>query len=291
MAAVLQTSGPAMKAHSLVPALVLLAAPLAAETLVTGELPCLPLGTQAAVTARVDPPPGEGQTVRTYFRRLSLEVEDFYWTPMVPGEPGNFWGVLPLPEDTKLPRQALRTRRDDAWAAWWRAKEASLDRNPNGDLDQAVIDARAALGKGEKRAWMAGRDDAGLEAFLSAQQFEPAEWFVAVVDGSGRITAATPMKVAEVREDCSAPLTDEQQDLADALTVGETSAWQKDEWIFHWECEHIETRVDWRGEERGAGLCVPVVFAWWPTAAGLGAVGAIVVVDEDPPAETSPSRP
>lgn len=283
-----------MNARPLLPALLLLiAAPSAAQTIATGELPCLPLDEQAAVTARVDPPPAEGQSVRTYFRRLSLEVEDFYWTPMVAAEPGNFWGVLPLPEDERLDRQMLAAARTDPAAAWWRAKEASVDRNPNGDLDQAVIDERAAAGRAEKRSWMGERGDPELEQFVGTSPYEPAEWFVAVVDAEGRITARSPMRVAEVREDCKAPLTEEQEDLSDELTVGETTAWQRDEWVFHWECEHIETRIDWRGEEREAGPCVPVILAWWPTAAGLGALGGIIVVEDDDPRtpEVSPSRP
>lgn len=281
-----------MRAVLLALAFALAAVAVSAQEIVAGELACLPLGEHAAVTARVDPPPAEDHGVRTYFRRLSPEVEDFYWTPMVAGDPGNYWGVLPLPEDVRLERQALTTASSDATAAWWRAKEASLDRNPNGDLDQAVIDERAAAGRAEKRAWMGERADAELETFVGTSPFEPAEWFVAVVDPAGQIVARTPMRVTEVREDCKAPLTDEQEDLSNELTVGETSRWQKDEWIFHWECEDVEKRVDWQGEVRDAGPCVPVLIAWWPTAAGLGALGAIVVLDDDPPApEVSPSRP
>jgi hypothetical protein len=282
-----------MRAGPLTLLLALAAAPLSAQTVVPGDLPCLPVGEHAAVAARVDPPPAEGFGVRIYFRRLSLEVEDFYWTPMVPGESGNFWGVLPLPEDARLERQALAAARSDAAAAWWRAKEASTDRNPNRDLDQAVIDERAAVGKAEKRAWMGERDDATLDALVGTPRLEPAEWFVAVVDPSGQVVTRTPMRVAEVREDCKAPLTDEQEDLSNGLTVGETSRWQRDEWIFHWECEDVEKRVDWRGEERSAGPCVPVLVAWWPTAAGLGVLGGVLVIEDDDPRgpELSPSRP
>ncbi len=271
------------------------AAPAAAQTIVPGDLPCLPIGAHAAVTAHIDPPLAEDWTARVYFRRLSLEVEDFYWTPMVADEdqPGSWWGVLPLPVDAKFPREQLQTASTDRWAAWWKAKEASEDRNPNGDLDQAVIRERASLGKEEKRAWMGRDDDATLEQFLVAQKTEPAEWYVAVVDPDGNVTATTDLAIAEVRDDCKAPLTREQKDLSNELTVGETAEWQKDKEVFHWECEDISHRVDWQGEKRHQGPCVPVVIAWWPAAGALGVIGAITVIDQKPPSprEVSPSRP
>jgi hypothetical protein len=271
------------------------ALPAAAQTIEAGDLPCLPIGGHAAVTAHIDPPLAEGWTARVYFRRLSLEVEDFYWTPMVADQdrPGGYWGVLPLPVNARFPRERLKNASTDRWAAWWKAKEASEDRNPNGDLDQAVIRERAGQGKLEKRAWMGAEGDATLEQFLAAQKTEPAEWFVAVLDPSGKITAATDLAVAEVRDDCKAPLTREQQDLSDELTVGETAEWQKGEGVFHWECEDISHRVDWQGDTRRQGPCVPVVIAWWPVAPALGVIGLVTVIDQGPPSphEVSPSRP
>lgn len=262
-----------------------------ATSFVAGELACLPIGEHAAATALVDPPLAEDESVRVYFRRLSVEVEDFYWVEMTAAEPGNFWAVLPLPESKKLTRKELEGFTGaDRTSAWWRAKESSADRDPNRDLDADVIRERAAVGKNERRDWLVEGDPTALESWLSRQKYEPAEWFVARVDGEGRVIARSPMKVAEVREDCKAPLTDEQEDVADELRIGDTAAWQEGDVPFHWECEDIARRIDIDGDEQGQ-VC-PVAIAWWPTAAGLGALGYIVVTDDDPPApEVSPSRP
>lgn len=262
-----------------------------ATSFVAGELACLPIGEHAAATALVDPPLAEDESVRVYFRRLSVEVEDFYWVEMTAAEPGNFWAVLPLPESKKLTRKELEGfTGTDATSAWWRAKESSADRDPNRDLDADLIRERASVGKNERRDWLVEGDPAALESWLSRQKYEPAEWFVARVDGEGRVIARSPMKVAEVREDCKAPLTDEQEDVADELRIGDTAAWQEGDVPFHWECEDIARRIDIDGDEQGQ-VC-PVAIVWWPTAAGLGALGYIVVTDDDPPApEVSPSRP
>jgi hypothetical protein len=271
------------------------AAPLAAQepatSIVAGELPCLPIGEHAAATALVDPPLAEDESARVYFRRLSHEVEDFYWVEMTAAEPGNFWAVLPLPESKKLARKQLEGFTGaERTAAWWRTKESSTDRDPNRDLDADVIRERAAVGKHERRDWLVEGDAATLERWLSGQKYEPAEWFVARVDREGRVVARSPMKVTEVREDCKAPLTDEQEDVADELRIGDTAAWQEGDVPFHWECEDIARRIDIEGDEEGQ-VC-PVAIAWWPAAAGLGALGYIVVTDDDPrDPEVSPSRP
>jgi hypothetical protein len=280
---------------SLAALLILATAPAFAQapatSFVTGELPCLPIGEHAAATALVDPPLGEDESVRVYFRRLSVEVEDFYWVEMTAAEPGNFWAVLPLPESKKLTRKELEGfTGSERTAAWWRAKESSTDRDPNRDLDADVIRERAAVGKGERRDWLLDGEAAALEGWLSRQKYEPAEWFVARVDDEGRVVARSPMKVAEVREDCKAPLTDEQEDVADELRIGDTAGWQEGDVPFHWECEDIAKRIDVDGDEEGQ-VC-PVAIVWWPTAAGLGALGYIVVTDDDPRnPEVSPSRP
>lgn len=261
------------------------------STIVAGELSCLPIGEHAAATAMVDPPLAEGESVRLYFRRLSLEVEDFYWVEMTGAEPVNYWAVLPLPESRKLGRKELQGfTGSDRTAAWWRAKETSTDRDPNRDLDADLIRERAAVGKNERRDWLLDGDAAALEGWLSRQKYEPAEWFVARVDAEGRVVARSPMKVAEVREECKAPLTDEQREIADELRIGDTAAWQEGDVPFHWECEDIAGRVDIDGDEQGQ-VC-PVAIVWWPTAAGLGALGAIVITDDEPGnPEVSPSRP
>lgn len=270
------------------------ASPTVAQTLASGELPCLPLGEHAVVTARVDPPPAPdaASRVRVYFRRLSVEVEDFYWVEMISSEPGNFWAVLPLAENAQLARQELVSATADRRAAWWRAKEASEHRNPNGDLDDEVIRERAGVGRLEKRDWMSRLGDPDFERWLVEQRYEPTEWFVGVVDGEGRLVERTAMDVAPVDPECKAALTREQERESNEVRVGDTAAWQDGELPFHWECADLGERIDVNGDEDET-VC-PAAIVWWPVAGGLGAVGAIVVIDDDPPSgppEVSPSRP
>lgn len=266
--------------------------PLLAGTIVPGELPCIPAGEHAAVTARVDPPLEEGESVRVYFRRLSQEVEDFYWVEMTPDEPGNFWAVLPLPESAPASRHALEGAAGAVRAAWWKAKEASADRDPNGDLDADLIRERAAVGKDVPRDWFADfPTDEGLQDWLDAQSYEPTEWFVARVDGAGAVVERDRMRVTPVDKECRAPLTDDQRDASNELVIGDTAPWQEGDTPFHWECADIETRVAYDGDE--SGLNCPVAVVWWPAAGiALGALGAIVVYDDEPsPPEVSPSLP
>jgi hypothetical protein len=274
--------------------LTLLASPVAAQQVTPGDLPCVPTGANAAVTARVDPPPSAENSVRLYFRRLNLEVEDFYFVAMKPSGAGNFWGVLPRAESSAIGKKQLKNAASDAWAAWWRAKEASTDRDPNGDLDAGVIRERAAVGKLEKRDWMARRSDADFESWLDQQKLEPTEWYVAVVDPQGRELARSEMRLASVNGDCRTALTDQQQGAADNLVVGHTAAWQNGQKVFHWQCDGVVTRIDPQGVEHADAACRACVVGWWPHAVAgtVGALGVIAIVDEAPRhPEISPSRP
>jgi hypothetical protein len=267
-----------------------------AQSITLGPLPCLPNGENGVVTARIDPAPAAEIEVRLYFRRQSLMVEDFYYTVMVPTGGGNYWGIFPQPENSKFPEKKIRNpkKSENAWAEWWRTKEGSDDRDPNPDLDKDVIVERASLGMREKRDWMVALDDDGLQSFLRKQTTEPAEYFVALFDPAGTRLAKTPQQVVDVRDDCRAALTPHQAGYAMNLTVGETSRWQANEPVFHWECTGIVTRIDPQRVLRADEACRACVVAWWPVAAGAGALGAIVsIVDDDPggPGEVSPSRP
>jgi len=265
--------------------------PASAGTIQAGELPCIPVGEHAAVTARVDPPLEQGESVRVYFRRLSQEVEDFYWIQMTPEQPGNFWAVLPLPEAAEASRHALAGTGQSLRAAWWKAKEASENRDPNGDLNADLIRERASVGRHETRDWLAGwSDDASLQQWLDSQKYEPAEWFVARVDAEGKVIERDPMRVAGVTKDCKAPLTREQKDMSNELVIGDTADWQKGDRPFHWECADVETRIATNGDESGQSC--PVLIVWWPAAGvALGALGLIAVVEDEPPGEVSPSLP
>jgi hypothetical protein len=279
-----------------------------AQTITPGPLACLPNGDNGAVTARVEPTPSDDMSVRLYFRRLSLEVEDFYYVEMKASGGGNFWTVFPQPEDTTLEEKKLKSAQSDetAWAEWWRTKEGSANRDPNPDLDAGVIKERASLGKLEKRDWMSAQDDKALQGFLKNLTAEPAEYFFAVYDPSGQQVARSSQQVVEVRDDCQAALTPEQAEMAKDLTVGETAPWQAEERVFHWECTGIDERIDPQNAKRDDNSCM--VVAWWPQAAATALAALAIVVDDDPgvppgdppvqidprgvpPDEVSPSRP
>ena len=264
----------------------------------TTPLTCIPLEGNGVLQTTVAPDTA-GSTVRMFFRRMSIEVEDFYYVEMEPTGQGQYWGVFPIPTEAKLERKDLKKSDTppplEPWASWWKAKEGSDDRDPNKDLDADVIKEKAPIGKTEKRNWMQKQADADFQKWLEKQQYEPAEYFVGVYDSYGRRTAVSEMGVAEVRKDCRVSLTPQQQGMAQNLTVGETNTWQKGDPPFHWECTGIVTRKDPQLVLRADSACRACVIAWWPIAAEAGAVGALIGITEDSPSpappEVSPSRP
>lgn len=265
------------------------------EGITPSPLACLPLDGNGVLNAAVAPET-PGSTVRMFFRRLNLEVEDFYYAEMEPAGAGQYWGVFPIPTEDKIQRKDLRQRDVppplEPWASWWKAKEGSDHRDPNRDLDEKVIRERAPIGKREQRAWMGKMSEADFQRWLERQQYEPAEYFVAVYDAQGRRTAVSDMHVVEVKKDCRVSLTPQQEGMAKNLTVGETNTWQKGEQPFHWECTGIVTRKDPQLVLRADEACRACVIAWWPYAAGgAAALGAIIAVNEDRPEDVSPARP
>jgi hypothetical protein len=272
----------------------LAASSAAAQTIELGELPCLPTGENAPFTARVAPAPAADVSVRLYFRRLNLVVEDLYYVEMVPAGDGNYWAVFPQPEKSRFPRKDLKSAAGDRdlWAKWWRAKEGSDHRDPNSDLDRDEIREKASAGRLEERDWLDGMEDPPLQVWLETLATEPAEYFVALHDADGRRIARSPQRIVEVRDDCRAPLTPRQLGFAQNLTVGETARWQAGKPVFHWECTGLVTRIDPQLVLRADEVCRACVVAWWPVvgAGALGALGLITVIDDDPP-EVSPSRP
>lgn len=270
-----------------------------APTITLGPLPCLPQKGNAVLTATISPEV-PGTTARLYFRRLNVEVEDLYYVEMVPAGGGGYWATFPIPTDSKFPKKDLKNnsyegrtieRTGNPWAEWWRAKEGSTARNPNGDLDDDTIREKATAGKTEKRSWMAPLDNSTFQKWLDDQATEPGEYFVALYDGYGRQIARSEMASVPVRSDCRVNLTPQQQGYAQNLTIGETAPWQKDDEVFHWECTGIVTRKDTLGVLRADEKCrACVIAAWWPVGGAAGAVALIGVIDDDP-IEISPSRP
>ncbi len=273
---------------------------LAQSTSVTlGPLACLPQKSNGVLSATVSPEV-PGSTVRLYFRRMNVEVEDFYYVAMEPSGGGSYWATFPVPTESKFPRQKLDNYNYEGqkientgkpWAEWWRAKENSQARNPNDDLNKDLIRERASLGKAEKRVWLTKLDNPTLQSWLDNLKTEAGEYFVAVVDGSGRLLGRSEMRAAEVRKDCRVDLTPQQEGFAKNLIVGETAVWQKGDELFHWECTGVTSRRDSTNILRADERCrACVIAAWWPVATAGGAVAAIGVINDDP-VEISRSRP
>lgn len=278
----------------IVAAMLLAAIPTVAQTVSVDDLACVPLQphddnkNHAVVTANVSPAPANAE-VRLYFRRMHKEVSDFYYTVMQPAGNGGYWGVLPDPED----QEVERTDGD-----WWRAKEASADGDPDGDLDTDVIRERAQVGSQEKRSWLDTMPGGDLSAWLRDQKSEPAEFFVAVYDAGGSRLAASEMKAASVREDCRASLDAKQIGEASNQTVGETASWQRDLALYHWECDHLVSRIDYSGVKAADAVCracvVAVIPFWIPASvAGAALAGVVSCTSETGTCEEeiSPSEP
>jgi hypothetical protein len=285
---------------SMVLPLALAATADAQQTSVTlGPLACLPQNSNGVLNATVSPDL-PGTSTRLYFRRMNVEVEDFYYVEMEEAGAGGYWATFPVPTESKFPKQKLDNysyeglkieNNGKPWAEWWRAKEGSVARNPNNDLDKDLIRERANLGKTEKRVWMQAMDNPTLQTWLDRLTTEAGEYYVAVVDGSGKVLGRSEMRTAEVRKDCKVNLTPQQEGFAKNLVIGETAAWQKDEEVFHWECTGVTTRRDPLNVLRADDKCrACLIAAWWPAGAAGGAIALVGIIDDDP-IDVSPSRP
>jgi hypothetical protein len=277
--------------------LVAAAVPAIGQTVSVGDLECVPLEGNSLVTASVSPPEGAANTMRLYFSRVHNEVEDFYYVEMRSAGGGNYWAVLPDPDDSTLARKLLKKENGQPktgyeWAEWWKRKESSQDRDPNNDLDKKVIQEQASIGKQEPRAWIRSRTDGDLQRWLEAQQYEPVQYYAAAFDGQNRLVGKSEVKVAPVTKQCRVVLTPQQAGHAENLTVGETANWQRGERVFHWECDGIVTRIDPALIPRADGTCRACLIAWWKPAAIIGA-GAVtgIIIDGNDPTPVSPSFP
>jgi len=244
-------------------AVLALAGSLSAQTSVTADqVTCVPVNDNVVIWATVtDEQPSA--SMRLYFRRLHDVVEDFYFVTMIPSpEPGRYWGMLPKPEKHdperhEISRQSNEVVEANQWAAWWKAKEASDDRNPTGDLDDDKIRERASRGKLESRYWMNQLSTEKFEKWLEGLQYEAVDYFIAVVGPSAQIIAKSPMMVGEVRRQssCKIELTPEQLGEAANLVVGETAPWQVGEPVFHWMCDGVVTRIGENNVKRADESC------------------------------------
>jgi hypothetical protein len=241
----------------------------AEPTVEADQVACIPVRSNGIVWATVTGVQ-PGASIRLYFRRLNNVVEDLYFLNMLQSsESGRYWGMFPKPEKRKPDRHDIEQQRDpivdaNRWAAWWRQKEASVHRDPNDDLDDDKIRERASRGKLEDRHWMNQMSDEQFQKWLEKLEYEPAEYFVAVVGPSHQIVAQSPMMVVEVKSqsECRVELTPEQEGEAANLLIGETAPWQVGEPVFHWLCDGVVTRIGEnrvkRADEACRG-CVPCI--------------------------------
>jgi hypothetical protein len=271
-----------------------------APSVTVDQLACIPLEGNAVVHANISGLSG-GYTARVYFRRLNNVVEDFYFVTLLPSGGTTWWSSLPKAEDHTLPAMRLEPKSGQSppqypWAAWWRAKEASENRNPNGDLDEDVIHERAWTGKNRKRDWMSKMSDEDLQHWLEGLENEPAEYFVAVFDSFGKPVPGgiSQMRVAPVKRDCNVPLSPVEAGEAANLTVGETAPWEQGEAVMHWLCDGVITRVNDLGVMRADEICRACVVAWFDKrdflipVAGVAGVSTIVITEAPNPSPTLP---
>jgi hypothetical protein len=219
----------------------------AQPTINAEQVACVPVRSNAVVWATVSGAQ-PGADVRLYFRRLNDVVEDLYFVKMLPSsEAERFWGVLPKPEKRKPDRHDIEQQRD-----------------PNDDLDDEKIRERASRGRLESRHWMNQLNDEQFQQWLENLEYEPVEYYVAVVGPSAQVVAQTPMMVGEVKSqaNCKVELTPEQLGEAANLVVGETAAWQVGEPVFHWLCDGVVTRIGENSVKRAdenCRSCVPCI--------------------------------
>jgi len=266
-------------------AIALIAAPLAAQTVSVDDLACVPLqphasdgsteNNHALVTASVTGAEA-GSEVRLYFRRLNPDVEDFYYTIMQPAGNGRWWGVLPDPEDHEI---------QITDPASWASHQA-------GDPD------RSRRGGEVGRSWLTEGSSSDLAAWLADQTSEPVEYYAALFNAAGALQKASSLKIASVREDCSVALSDKQKGESQNQTIGETAQWQNNEALYHWECDHVVSRINYSGVKEPDSVCracvVAVIPFWIPaTVAAAAATGIVLCQSETGACEGngSPSTP
>ncbi len=115
------------------------------------------------------------------------------------------------------------------------------------------------------------------------------EYYVAVVDATGKMLSQSEPRAASVHNDCDLKLTAKEQGVAENLIVGETTPNQYRKKVIGFECPGLKIRIDHQGIRRSDEECGPCGLAWLPPTA-LATAGIIgVVITEDP--EPSPSRP
>jgi hypothetical protein len=146
--------------------------------------------------------------------------------------------------------------------------------------------------------WVALETEPGLRFWgvppKPEKRNEEVEYYAALVDPAGKVTARSPSQTARVTDDCRPELTPKERGVAENLTIGETTAEQQGAKVMGFLCKGIVTRINSQGVRRNDDICGPCAVVWWDrktilVPAFAGGVLGVVVTDGDP--EPSPSRP
>jgi hypothetical protein len=125
---------------------------------------------------------------------------------------------------------------------------------------------------------------------------EGIEYYVALIDPLGEMLSKSESLHSPVTKDCEVELDEQQQGMAENMTVGETTFEQVGEEVDGFLCDGIVNRINPDGVLRGDERCRACVIAWWqkqgiilPTAGALVGSGAIITRFDRPKA--SPADP
>jgi hypothetical protein len=120
------------------------------------------------------------------------------------------------------------------------------------------------------------------------------EYYVAMVDGAGKVVNRSPSQTSKVTTDCKPQLGPKERGVAENMTVGETTAEQQGAKVVGFLCKGVVTRINSQGVRRSDEICSPCAVVWWDRKSVLipafaGGVIGVIVSDRSP--EPSPSRP
>jgi hypothetical protein len=123
---------------------------------------------------------------------------------------------------------------------------------------------------------------------------EQVEYYAALADANGKVSARSMSQTARVTDDCKPQLSPKERGVAENLTVGETTPEQQGAKVVGFLCKGVVTRINSQGIRRSDEICGPCAVVWWDRKSVLipafaGGVVGVIVTDRDP--EPSPSRP
>ena len=118
------------------------------------------------------------------------------------------------------------------------------------------------------------------------------EYYVAVVDPTGKVLGQSERQASPVRDDCEVKLSPKQIGYANNLVVGETVAAQEGHRVLGFLCDGVVTRINADGIMRPDEICRGCVIPWWTKEEYVGSallVPTSSIVINQPP--ISRSRP